>query len=184
MVGDRRPRSKVGGERHWRHDRRRYPRKKRTVSENEETTMNPGSQWIVEFGVRENQARERRGREQAGQVDGTDTVVTAPRFGQRYLGGGGHLWAGDCLIVVGTWLKARFGQLPARRSPLAAALAGDRAARRIGVPGQVSTPVTVMKRSRRASIKFDGNSWRKGVPSAWLNVCPRSKESVTDAVSQ
>ncbi|HEX5414865.1 MAG TPA: hypothetical protein VFZ25_04305 [Chloroflexota bacterium] len=67
--------------------------------------MNPGSQWIVEFAARENQARERSARNNAGH-DGTDQIVTAPNWGQRCLGSVGHL-----LLVAGAWLNRQAGEV-------------------------------------------------------------------------
>lgn len=69
-----------------------------------ETTMNPGSQWIVEFGVRENQAREQRRKGTTRQEEETTDIITRPTFGQRCLGVIGHL-----LLVAGAWLNRQAG---------------------------------------------------------------------------
>ena len=76
--------------------------------------MQLGGQWIVEFGVRENEAREQSWKEKACQGDAiTDTVAT-PSFGGPCLGGVGHL----LLVAVSGWVgrRARFtGQTEAAR---------------------------------------------------------------------
>jgi hypothetical protein len=71
-----------------------------------ETTMNPGSQWIVEFGERENLAREQCWKEKTSEREQTTDSIATPSLGRRCLGVIGHL-----LLVAGVWLKRQAGEV-------------------------------------------------------------------------
>lgn len=68
--------------------------------------MNPGSQWIVEFGVRENQAREQSWQEKTRLEEAESPLVAAPPFARRCLGMLGHF-----LLVAGGWLNRQAGEV-------------------------------------------------------------------------
>jgi hypothetical protein len=68
--------------------------------------MQLGSQWIVEFGMRDMQAREQRWREKARQEEEASPLAAAPSYGQRCLSGVGHL-----LLVAGAWLNWQAGEV-------------------------------------------------------------------------
>jgi hypothetical protein len=81
---------------------------KAAVSTRKETTMNPGSEWVVEFAVRERRARELTTRAWAEQEEVPDLASGTQWFRQQPLRRIHHL-----LLVVGTSLSRKAAELTA-----------------------------------------------------------------------